>query len=109
MGQQLGKMIAFDLTALNGQVVPWRTEHRQPWVIAIDGIQFVAIFEDEGKLESVMAHLGVVRTAYTLKGIDNAPDFIASVHEAGVKVCFNVHPHGAKLRYTEIRMLGRNG
>lgn len=104
MGKQLGPMREFDLSDLNGQCIPWRQELRQPWAIAIDGVQFVPICADEGKLEAVMAHLGVERSAYTLKGLDDAGAFVRSAHAAGVKVCFDVHPHGEHLRYIEIRM-----
>jgi hypothetical protein len=97
-------MRPFELSDLNGQCIPWRQEYAQPRIISIDGVKFVPICADVGKLEAVMKHIGVAHGAYIAKVIDDATDLVRRAHDAGMKVCFNVYPHGERLGYTEIRM-----
>lgn len=107
MATQLSKGRAFDLSDLDGQLIPWRQAAQQPHLIDIEGQLFVPIFADEAALNAVMTSLGV--TGYTIKQIDEGYDFISSRIEAGVKACFNVRFMGVgkPLRYTEIRIDGK--
>ena len=103
MAKQLSDGRVLELSDLNGQLIPWRLEYRQPQLIDIEGQPFVPIFSDEPALDALMATLGV--SDYEIRMIDDGRDFMDSLTEAGVKGCFNVYCiEGGKLRYTEVHM-----
>lgn len=104
MGQQVGPMVELDLRDITGYLFAWRPETEQPQLIEIEGKFFVSIYPDEDLLDAGMRSLDV--TGYTVKEINDGPDFAASIREAGVGICINARQvrEPNVLHYSELRL-----